>query len=38
MHTWDDAFLLSPRPVEDEDLWIGDVAGILTTQLMGREE
>jgi predicted AlkP superfamily phosphohydrolase/phosphomutase len=28
MHTYDDAFLLAPRPVEG-DLWIGDLAAIL---------
>ena len=35
MHTWDDAFLLSPRPVVGSDFWIGDVAGILTAELGG---
>jgi predicted AlkP superfamily phosphohydrolase/phosphomutase len=35
MHTWDDAFLLSPQPVEGDDLWIGDVAGILAAELVG---
>jgi predicted AlkP superfamily phosphohydrolase/phosphomutase len=29
MHTWDDAFLLAPYPIEDEQLWIGDIAGHL---------
>jgi len=33
MHTWDDAFLLTPRPVDGSDFWIGDVAGILTAEL-----
>ena len=33
MHTWDDAFLLTPRPVEEDNLWIGDVADILTAEL-----
>ena len=29
MHTWDDAFLLAPYPIEGEDLWIGDIASHL---------
>jgi predicted AlkP superfamily phosphohydrolase/phosphomutase len=29
MHTWDDAFLLAPYSIEDEDLWIGDIASHL---------
>ena len=33
MHTWDDAFLLTPRPVDGTDFWIGDVAGILMAEL-----
>lgn len=32
MHTYDDAFLLSPRPLEG-DLWIGDIAEILLREL-----
>lgn len=32
MHTYDDAFLLSPRPLEG-DLWIGDLAAILFREL-----
>lgn len=32
MHTYDDAFLLSPRPLAG-DLWIGDVAGHLEREL-----
>ncbi len=28
MHTYDDAFLLSPQPI-DGDLWIGELAGLL---------
>lgn len=32
MHTYDDAFLLSPRPIEG-DLWIGDLAAILDREL-----
>lgn len=32
MHTWDDAFLLSPAPLEG-DLWIGDLAGALLAEL-----
>lgn len=32
MHTYDDAFLLSPRPIEG-DLWIGDLASILAREL-----
>ena len=26
MHTWDDAFLLAPYAIENEGLWIGDLA------------
>ncbi len=29
MHTWDDAFLLAPYPIEGEELWIGDIAAHL---------
>lgn len=29
MHTWDDAFLLSPTRIDDPDLWIGDLAARL---------
>ena len=29
MHTWDDAFLLAPYPIDNEELWIGDIAGLL---------
>lgn len=29
MHTWDDAFLLAPYSIDDEELWIGDIAGHL---------
>lgn len=32
MHTYDDAFLLSPRPIRG-DLWIGDIAGHLMQEL-----
>lgn len=33
MHTWDDAFLITPAPVEGEELWIGDIATLLTEEL-----
>jgi predicted AlkP superfamily phosphohydrolase/phosphomutase len=35
MHTWDDAFLLTPHPVGGSDFWIGDVAAILMAELDG---
>ena len=29
MHTWHDAFLLAPYSIDDEELWIGEIAGHL---------
>jgi hypothetical protein len=38
MHTWDDAFLLSSQKIEEDDLWIGDLARILTAELLPAAE
>lgn len=35
MHTWDDAFLITPEPVDADEIWIGELADKLTAMLAG---